>query len=82
MRTWLGVILGVAIGLAIIYLPLLVSNNGPPSLTVSTLRVGAEDLSVKAENGLPFEKLTFPVAIVALSASAALAAYLLTRWHE
>ena len=82
MRTWLGVILGVAVGLAIIYLPLLVSKNSPPSLTVSPLRVGSEDLSVKAENGLPFEKLSFPVVIIALSASAALAAYLLTRWHE
>lgn len=87
MQTWLGIVLGIIIGVGLIYLPQLIRQITVSNLAVQSTRVEKQDLAAaKAEDieevAIPAEKAPFLVAIVGLGVGVAFATYLLARGRE
>ena len=86
MRKWIGIALGVAIGLSTIYLPLLVQQaREEPNLMVSGTRddnqasTGSEGV---VEDVVQWERLPILVAIIGLGVGVAFATYRLAKGRQ
>lgn len=86
MQTWIGIVLGVVIGLGIIYLPLLIRQAMIPNLMVSGTRDEQDLASAKAEgveeDVVQGEMLPILVAIIGLGVGIAYVTYLLARGRQ
>lgn len=86
MQTWIGIVLGVVIGLGIIYLPLLIRQAMIPNLMVSGTRDEQDLASAKAEgveeDAVQGEMLPILVAIIGLGVGIAYVTYLLARGRQ
>ena len=82
MRTWYVIVLGVIMGVAIIYLPQLILPNAVPRLTGTASKEGVTAVRANAvEEGAGVE-LPVLMVIAALGLGVAFAAYLLSRGRE
>jgi len=86
LQTWIGIVLGVVIGLGIIYLPLLIRQAMIPNLMVSGTRDEQDLASAKAEgveeDAVQGEMLPILVAIIGLGVGIAYVTYLLARGRQ
>jgi len=85
LRKWIGIALGVAIGLGTIYLPLLVQQARVPNLMVSGTRddgqASARSEGVE-EDVVQWERLPILVAIIGLGVGVAFTTYRLVKGRQ
>jgi len=86
LRTSIGIVIGVLVGVAIIYMPMLIRQSMVPNLTVTGTSDDRQDLAYGGEgaeeDAVPGERLPILVAMVGLGIGIAYTAYHLARGRE